>query len=137
MQHDPARVADTRAWLVRAHRDLRAAEHDFGAIPPLLDAVVFHCQQAAEKSFKAFLTWHDQPFRRTHGLEEVGEQCLQIDRTLQPIVDRAAPLTDYAWQFRYPGGEEEPPSEEAEEALGSAREVFDAILARLPREVAP
>lgn len=28
MPHDPARVADTRAWLTRARDDLRAAEHD-------------------------------------------------------------------------------------------------------------
>jgi HEPN domain-containing protein len=56
----------------------------------------FTCQQAAEKTLKAFLMWHHTPFRKTHSLEEIGEQCLDIDRTLQDIVDRAVPLTEYA-----------------------------------------
>jgi hypothetical protein len=29
----------------------------------LVDDIVFHAQQAAEKCFKAFLTWHQVPFR--------------------------------------------------------------------------
>ncbi|NOT31163.1 MAG: HEPN domain-containing protein [Planctomycetes bacterium] len=50
MTHDPIRVADTQAWLRRANRDLRAAAHDLKAEPSLHDAVVFHCQQAVEKT---------------------------------------------------------------------------------------
>jgi hypothetical protein len=72
MPHDPARVADTSAWLRKADNDLRAAEHDRTAKPPLLGDVTFHSQQTAEKAFKAFLTWHDKPFRKTHNLEELG-----------------------------------------------------------------
>ena len=37
------------------------------------------CQQAAEKSLKAFLTWHERAFRRTHELEELGEDYRAID----------------------------------------------------------
>jgi hypothetical protein len=43
---------------------------------------LFFCQQAAEKSLKAFLTWHERAFRRTHDLEELGEACRAIDGTL-------------------------------------------------------
>jgi HEPN domain-containing protein len=137
MPHDPARVSETRSWLVKAASDFRAAEHEFQAIPPLLGDIVFHCQQAAEKTLKGFLTWHDRPFRKTHSLEEIGEQCLEIDPALKAIVDQAVPLTEYAWKFRYPGEPEEPTREEAEEALALARELFDTILARLPVEVRP
>lgn len=119
MPHDPARVAETRGWLVRASSDVRAAEHELRATPPLLDDIVFHCQQVAEKSLKGFLTWHDRPFRKTHSIEELGEQCLQVDPTLKGLIDRAVPLTEYAWKFRYPGEPEEPSSQEAEEALAS------------------
>ena len=52
-------------------------------------------------------------------------------------MDRAVPLTEYAWKFRYPGDPEEPTQQEADEALAIAREVFDAILARLPKEIRP
>jgi hypothetical protein len=65
MSPDQVRIAETRSWLVKAARDLRAAVHEFRASPPLLDDIVFHCQQSVEKTFKAFLTWHDIPFQPT------------------------------------------------------------------------
>ena len=137
MSHDPVRVADTAAWLRKAALDLRAAEVDLAADPPLFEDALFHCQQAAEKALKAFLTWHDVPFRKTHSLEEIGHQCEQIDGSLADLVERAAPLTEYAWLFRYPGAVEAVEKEETKEALQVARSAFKAILARLPEEVTP
>jgi HEPN domain-containing protein len=58
MPHDPVRIAETKSWLVKAARDLRAADHEWSATPPLRDDIAFHCQQAVEKFLKAFLTWH-------------------------------------------------------------------------------
>ncbi len=81
--------------------------------------------------------WHGIPFRKTHSLEEIGEQCLQIDQTLQTLVDVAVPLTDYASRVRYPGEPEEPAVDEARGALALAREGYEAILNHLPREVRP
>lgn len=137
MPLDPARVRETRAWLSKAATDLRAARHDLRASPPLLDVVVFHTQQAAEKALKAFLTWHDVVFRKTHNLEELGEQCLAFDPSLKEIIDRAVPLTEYAWQYRYPGDQLEPSEEEATGAVDLATEVMEAVLQRLPVEVRP
>jgi HEPN domain-containing protein len=107
------------------------------APPPLLADVAFHCQQAAEKAMKGFLTWHDRPFRRTHSLEEVGAECLSIDQSFQPLVDRSVRLTEYAWRYRYPGSPVGPPLAEAQEAFVLACEVLEAILTRLPPEVRP
>jgi len=137
MPYDPELVAETRSWFVRASQDLGAAAHDFKADPPFLADIVFHAQQAVEKAFKGFLTWHSTPFRKTHALEDLGEQCLRLDSTLKPVVDKAVPLTKYAWMFRYPGEPEEPARDEAEKALALAREAYDAILSRLPDEVRP
>jgi len=50
MPHDPARAADTKAWLSKAGTDLRAATLDLAGDPPVLDDLVFHCQQAVEKA---------------------------------------------------------------------------------------
>ena len=119
----------------QAEDDLRAAEHDRGADPPLGGDAVFHCQQAVEKAFKAFLTWHDREFRKTHNLEELGEACLAIDESLRPLVDRAVPLTEYAWRFRYPGQPAEPSDVEVKDALVVAGEVYHAVIARLPFEI--
>lgn len=51
---------------MRAQEDLRGAEIDLAAAPPLLGDATFHCQQAVEKALKGFLTWHDRVFRKTH-----------------------------------------------------------------------
>ena len=135
--NDPALVSETKMWLRKATMDLRAAEHDLSALPPLFEDVLFHCQQAAEKALKAFLVWHSCPFRRTHSLEEIGRQCVQIDANFQSLVDGVVPLTQYAWEYRYPSDPEEPTPEEAEEALLLARRTFDAVLSKLPQEVQP
>jgi HEPN domain-containing protein len=132
MPHDAARFDETQSWLDKASKDLRAAAHDLQAVPPLVEDVVFHCQQAVEKVLKGFLVWHEQPFRKTHSLEELGEQCLTIDPSLKSLIDRAVPLTEYAWEFRYPGEAEEPTLDEANMALAVANEVYEAVGARLP-----
>ena len=137
MPHDPELVAETREWILRASRDLAAAEHDLTAAPPFFADITFHAQQAAEKSVKAFLAWHSRPFRKTHNLEELGEQCVVIEPSLRVAIERAIPLTDYAWKFRYPGEPDSPDPEEAERALAVARELFEEIVARLPTEVRP
>jgi len=134
MAPEEARTEDVRAWLKKAALDLRAAEHGISKPEAGLQSdVVFHAQQAAEKAFKAFLAWHDVPFRKTHNLEELGRACTSIDATLGLIVDRAASLTEYAWRFRYPGEPSEPSLDETNEALETARQVLAEITSRLPK----
>jgi len=137
MPHDPELVAETRAWLAKARLDLAAADHELTVEPPFVEDIVFHAQQAVEKSFKALLTWHGKPFRKTHNLEELGEQSLGVEPELRAIVDRAVPLTAYAWKFRYPGDPAVPSRDEAHGALTIARATLEAILRRLPEEVRP
>jgi HEPN domain-containing protein len=137
MALDPELISETRGWMVKASHDLRAAETLAATSPPLYDEAVFHCQQAAEKAIKGFLAWHGRTFRKTHNLEETGEQCLAIDASLREAIDRAVPLSEYAWKFRYPGAPRDPDSEETAEALAAAREVVAAIASRLPAEVRP
>src|SRR4030095_2672911 len=107
MQYDAPRLADTAAWLRRAALDVRAAEVDLATIPALLGGAAFHCQQAAEKALKSFLTWHDVPFRRTHDLAALRQQSSSAARSIEPPCRRAERLTAYAWIFRSPGDVEE------------------------------
>jgi len=127
----PEKLAEVRGWLKKA------ANVDLAADPPLLEDMLFHCQQAAEKALKAFLTAHDRAFRKTHDLDELATACEIIDPTLQVALAAARELTVFAWEFRYPGDAEVPSLEEAREFLAMAGEVYEAILARLPREVHP
>jgi HEPN domain-containing protein len=103
MPLDPVLAEDVRAWFQRAATDLRSAKDDLAAEPPILEDAVFHCQQAAEKAMKGYLTAHQQPFGKTHDLRQVGKACLEIDAALGDMVERAMPLTLYAWKYRYPG----------------------------------
>jgi hypothetical protein len=60
-----------------------------------------------------------------------------VDPGLESLLRAAAVLTEYAWEYRYPGRPEEPSQSEASEALRIAREVAQAVLSRLPGEARP
>jgi HEPN domain-containing protein len=100
----------------------------------VLDGAVFHCQQAAEMVLKGYLTWHDQPFRKTHNLEDLVRQCERIDAAFVDLVDAAKALTPYAGEFRYPGDEDVPSIESTNDALAFARQVVQFVTLRLPPE---
>src|ERR1017187_5915663 len=114
MTPEELRRDEAGQWLAQARKDLNAAQLLASAEP---SRSVFHSQQAAEKAAKAFLAFHNIPFRRTHDLDELGEQCAAIDFALAPLVAGIAELTDYAVGFRYPGVLRDPDEEETTEAL--------------------
>jgi len=128
----PDKLAEVRGWLAKAKDDLRGAEIDLAASPPLSGDALFHCQQAVEKSLKGFLTMHDRPFRKTHDLDELAAECERLDGSLAGVLDQARDLTPFAWRFRYPGDDEPPPAADIVEALALAREVVEEVLLRLP-----
>lgn len=71
MPLDPALAKEVSTWLVKATEDLRAAQVDLKAEPPLLNDSLFHCQQACEKALKALLCCLQTPFRKVHDLNEL------------------------------------------------------------------
>ena len=122
-----------QAWLRKAENDLRGARVDLDAEPPLIEDALFHCQQAAEKAMKAFLTANGVAFRKTHDLDELASVCAQIDASLKDALDPARDLTAFAWEFHYPGPDEAPPKAEAQDALLLAQAAVDTIRERLKR----
>lgn len=116
-----ARAAEAGSWFSKAKEDLRAAEVDLAARPPLLADAGFHCQQAVEKAMKALLVFDAQPFGKTHDLRALGDRLVARHPELDSLVDDAAPLTEYAWRFRYPGEPFEPERAEIRESLEIAR----------------
>ena len=90
-----------------------------------------------EKALKAFPPWHDRPFRRTHDLVELGAECVAIDPALQPHLRGTAPLTEYAWRYRYPGEPFHLEESEVRQAVDRARAVVALIEGRLPPEAHP
>ncbi len=135
MPLDPVKVQETRLWFAQVKDDLRGAQIDLEADPPLIGDALFHSQQAVEKAEKGFLVWHDQPFRKVHDLVELGNACSSIDPSLDPLLRKAAGLTMYSTAFRYPGMRINPTLQQARDALCLAEEVQAEILRRLPAEI--
>lgn len=80
--------------------------------PMILDNACFHCQQAIEKSLKAFLAYHGEDIERTHNIIFLLSECSifdQIFATIDPL-----DINAYAVQVRYPDSSLMPTKEEAE-----------------------
>ena len=135
MAAEEPRVRLTREWLEKAREDLDSLTR-LSMTPPLTGLAVFHCQQAAEKALKGFLTWHDKPYRRSHELGDLVTECLEIDASFSTMTGAAKLLNPYAWQYRYPG-RRQPSVEEMETAMDNARGVVTFVLEHLPPEVHP
>ncbi len=130
-----AKADEIWAWLRKALHDLQSAEWLLLRPDPLCNAAGFHSQQAAEKVLKAYLTWRDKPFGRTHSLVALIAMCVPFDASFETLRSAATTLTPYAVALRYPGDMPELTEAEAQEALRLAREVWKFVLYRLPPEV--
>lgn len=127
---DP-RAQLARTWLARAELDLRLAR--LAASDSALSGLAsFHCQQAAEKAFKAFLAWRNRPFRRTHDLPTLLAQCRELEPAFMELQIAAQTLDDYLTAGRYPDTGPDPSADEAAQALALAALAIDFVADRLP-----
>ena len=128
MTPEELRRDEANRWLAIASKDLRAARILAAEEPT---GSVFHSQQAAEKAAKAFLAFHNVPFRRIHDMKELGEQCIALDPSLFTLMREANDLTAYAVEFRYLDAPREPDEAEATAALKKAQRLYEQVLALL------
>ena len=114
-------------WLAKAKRDLEAARRMIDCADPLLDTGTYHCQQAAEKALKGWLTFRSISITKTHDLVHLVRECHKLDSSFQELLEMADFLSPFAVDFRYPGDMFEPPLEEAELALRAAEKIVHSI----------
>jgi HEPN domain-containing protein len=126
-----------RERLTKATHDLEAAKTLAAERPSLLDTAIFHCQRAAEKALKAFLTFHETPFLKTHDCRLLAQQALAHDPRAADLMAFARRLTPYAVIFRYPFGLPMPDQAEFDEAVRAADAILASVLAALPPEARP
>jgi HEPN domain-containing protein len=119
-------------WLYKADLDIRSAEALLSRDQPLLYPSCFHSQQAVEKYLKAYLTWRQVEFPKTHSIREILNLVKTVDEELAVKLQPAAALTPYGVEVRHPGDIPEPTHGEAEQARALARCVQEAILSVLP-----
>ncbi|RSK37330.1 HEPN domain-containing protein [Hymenobacter metallilatus] len=104
-------------WLRKADGDLRAAEK-LAESPEFFSEVAFHCQQAAEKYLKAWLTAEQRLPPRTHDLEKLVYMVADFTPLGSDDERLATFLTPYAVLSRYPADDDD--SEPAVSELLSA-----------------
>ena len=131
--------SETKAWMIKAWRDLETARRAATGQPPFYDVAVYHCQQAAEKAVKAFLVHHGQAYKKTHDIEVLVDLAAELDSSFSQLAEAADALTPYATRFRYPNATfaVEPEPAEYHEALQYGQAVFDFVLKLLPVEARP
>ena len=98
-----------------------------------LEIICFHCQQAAEKALKAFVTYHGTNVPKTHDLTNLNELCAVHEKDIESLVEQCIALNDYAVEIRYPD-ESRIEEGDAQQALKDADIVFNDIRERLKHE---
>jgi HEPN domain-containing protein len=121
----PSRSAElAAAWRAKAGHDLENARLLIVEQRRLLDIAAYHCQQAGEKSLKAYLTAKEQIFPKTHILEKLLDLCLPLEGAFESLRAGCEKLTPLADEFRCPGDAFDPTAEEAANALRMAEEIY-------------
>ena len=106
----PALKTYIESWLDKAEHDLLSAQRLIEIAPMILDNACFHCQQAIEKSLKAFLIYNGRDIERTHNIIFLLAESAKFD----PVFETVDPLNinEYAVQGRYPDTNLMPSEEE-------------------------
>ena len=112
---------DPREWLNRARSNLALAR----TRPPgvYFEDLCFDVQQAAEKAIKAVMILRGIDFPYTHDLTRLMSMLEARGESIPDPVRRAAGLTRFAGQTRYPSTEEPVTEQEYAEALEIAETV--------------
>ncbi len=118
-----------RGWLLKSDSDLANAELCLAA-GKALDTACFHCQQAAEKSLKAYLIAMKVEFPFVHDLKRLLGYCSRIDPQFDTLGTAALRLTPFAVATRYDDAFW-PEPEEVQEALEAAKTVCRFVRERL------
>jgi HEPN domain-containing protein len=112
-------------WLKVAKEDLRAAKVLLKE--ELYSAVTYHCQQAAEKTLKAYLVFKKQPVLKTHDLTKLVELCMGEDREFEKVYIYARYLNPFSTKFRYPSEYDIPDAGHAENTIKQTRKLMDFV----------
>lgn len=114
---------DPREWLNRAKSNLAKAQYAPDVPEIYLEDLCFDAQQAAEKAIKAVLIHLGVRFPYVHDLASLLALVEEAGQSVPEAVKRAAALSDYAVEARYPGPAEPVTQQEYEDSVNAAEEV--------------
>lgn len=96
-----ASVDFVKQWLAKADEDMLVVEKLTEDEIIATSSACFHCQQAVEKSLKAFLIAMGYNIRKTHNIEYLLTECAEFDKEFSNIDPKE--LSDFSVELRYPG----------------------------------
>ena len=88
-------------WLFHAYQDLLAAK-TLIEDNRLYEPTVFHCQQAIEKSLKAYMLFKTHRLFDGHNLTWLCKQAALMDGNFVKWIEKSALLSRYYIETRYP-----------------------------------
>ncbi|MBU7007163.1 HEPN domain-containing protein [Phosphitispora fastidiosa] len=121
-------------WLVKAEHDLLSSKKLIAGDDPILDTAAYHTQQCAEKSLKAYLAYHGKPVIRTHDLNELVNQCADINPSFDFLHDLVDELNPYSTIFRYPGDLLVPEYPDVETAIEYAERIMKFVIEKIDKD---
>lgn len=86
-------------WLFKAGNDLESARVLLASNNNLFDTAIYHTQQCAEKSLKAFLAFHNQEITKTHDLKILLKKCCALDVSFESLITYANFLNPFVTFF--------------------------------------
>ena len=114
-------------WLYHACLDIMSARRLIED-SRLAKPVVFHCQQAMEKSLKAFLLYKHRKLFDGHNLTWLCKQASLTDQSFTQWIGKSALLNRFYIETRYPADiPEEIGKDTAEDILAATEEMLDFI----------
>ncbi|MFA7230191.1 MAG: HEPN domain-containing protein [Victivallaceae bacterium] len=114
-------------WLFKAEHDLESAKILFESSKNLNDTAIYHTQQCAEKSLKAYLASNNIEIIKTHDLKILLTACSEINRAFNEFIILVNFLSPFASFFRYPGFEVLPENETVQTAIEYAEKIYDFV----------
>lgn len=114
-------------WLYHAYQDLLAARRLIED-NRLYGPTVFHCQQAIEKSLKAFLLYKHRKLFDGHNLTWLCKQAAMTDQSFTKWISKSTLLNRFYIETRYPADiPDEIDRELAEDILAATEEMMEFI----------
>lgn len=113
-------------WLTKAGDDYRAARLLLNNELPLTAPACFHCQQAVEKYFKAYLIVQKIDFPKTHDVDHLLKLCNNSNPTIFNEI-QLFELAEFGVDIRYPGEIETPTLAEAQQYFEIAKQIKQIV----------
>ncbi len=88
-------------WLFHAYQDKISAE-TLITDNRLYGQVIFHCQQAIEKSLKAYLIYKTRKFHDGHNIVWLCKQSAMLDKEFYDYITKFSVMNRYYIETRYP-----------------------------------